>query len=594
MGFGYGHTTYHRDSGYERESGEAVKSVFTNDMVAHVWAQRSQTFGRSNNGNLYFQGDSLYSYGSHFLVAKFLPIGDSVIVLHNSDSYGTTTSGHQSDARRAASHYASYVVPELTAIDSALDTIALYGRRTKRLAKAATGTDGQLRAARAIADLCKWLESFDVTQDREVTSRGGHYYIYTVDGNHDGVAAIIDAAGLPASCIDAAQRKRASAEAKKQAVWARQERQRRDHDAKALARLSHAAFKELWPRDGSRQWEKGDSKPWEVRQGEELARNLYRLARHASGKGWKQIAAKLREMRKEYKAHFDGRNARIHQAHRDEMARDVLRWRATGERRPDAWRFDSFPAIKRRIEKSERAERAAESAALFERWRTFGNPANPHDITARRPDLSRYEKDSEEYAAIVESILAELAPFIDQARAFIEDDSIKVAPHIHYATRSDCERYLKDRPAIALALQLESDVGRVKAKREAARRFAEETERREKWLAGATNGWSGLDSDGGALTRIRDGMLETSQGASVPLDHAIKAFRFVKLCRDRGEPWQRNGRTIRVGHFQIDSIDGEGNFVAGCHRFYWPEIERIAAIAGVVNDSGDDSAIVRS
>lgn len=128
--------------------------------------------------------------------------------------------------------------------------------------------------------------------------------------------------------------------------------------------------------------------------------------------------------------------------------------------------------------------------------------------------------------------------------------------------------------------------------RRAAEAFKREAERREAWLAGSGNGHF-TDSDGGALLRIKgegdEAELETSHGARVPLAHAIKAFRFVKLIRETGGHWQRNGRMIRVGHYQLDSIDPAG-FNAGCHRINWPEIERVAKLAGVFDLPADDSA----
>ncbi|AFU86840.1 hypothetical protein Ccr32_gp320 [Caulobacter phage Ccr32] len=75
--------------------------------------------------------------------------------------------------------------------------------------------------------------------------------------------------------------------------------------------------------------------------------------------------------------------------------------------------------------------------------------------------------------------------------------------------------------------------------------------------------------------------LQTSQGAAVPWEHAVKAFRFIKLCRERGESFHRNGRVIRVGHFQVDAISPQGDMTAGCHRFAWDEIERLARAEGV-------------
>ncbi len=90
------------------------------------------------------------------------------------------------------------------------------------------------------------------------------------------------------------------------------------------------------------------------------------------------------------------------------------------------------------------------------------------------------------------------------------------------------------------------------------------------------------DANGGALLRIRGDNLETSLGATVPLSHAILAFRHMLQCRETGQSWERNGHTIRVGQFQIDLINSDGSFRAGCHAVHWPEVESAARIAGVL------------
>jgi hypothetical protein len=90
------------------------------------------------------------------------------------------------------------------------------------------------------------------------------------------------------------------------------------------------------------------------------------------------------------------------------------------------------------------------------------------------------------------------------------------------------------------------------------------------------------DGNGGALLRIRGDNLETSMGATVPLSHAIAAFQRIVACRSAGTSWHRNGSTIRVGHFQIDEINPDGSFRAGCHLINWPEVESAARAAGVL------------
>lgn len=127
------------------------------------------------------------------------------------------------------------------------------------------------------------------------------------------------------------------------------------------------------------------------------------------------------------------------------------------------------------------------------------------------------------------------------------------------------------------------------------------------WQAGESNArpYGATDEKGGALLRavnvqrdesgaITGGTLETSQGASVPLIHAIKAFRFVKLCRDAGRTWNRNGHSIRVGHYTLDSITPAGDFKAGCHSINWGQIERLARVLGVMDLPADDSALINT
>lgn len=123
-------------------------------------------------------------------------------------------------------------------------------------------------------------------------------------------------------------------------------------------------------------------------------------------------------------------------------------------------------------------------------------------------------------------------------------------------------------------------------------RYTELAAYREAWLVGDnTYNYQRLSAeDGTALLRVREGLLETSWGADVPLEHAVKAFRLVKLMHDEGREWHRNGHTLRVGHFQVDHINADGSMVAGCHRIGWQEIERIARQLGVFDVAPADTS----
>jgi hypothetical protein len=113
------------------------------------------------------------------------------------------------------------------------------------------------------------------------------------------------------------------------------------------------------------------------------------------------------------------------------------------------------------------------------------------------------------------------------------------------------------------------------------------------WKAGTSDhcpsAWA-LDARGGVVMRIKGDLLQTARGAEVPLRHAVKVFQFVKLCREKGEAWQRNGHVVRVGHFTVDSITAKGDMKAGCHYFTWESIEAAAKAAGVVDAAPSEEA----
>lgn len=160
-------------------------------------------------------------------------------------------------------------------------------------------------------------------------------------------------------------------------------------------------------------------------------------------------------------------------------------------------------------------------------------------------------------------------------------------------------------PAICLERDLETieaaqnTPSRIASRAKAARLEAErqrlaalgKAEKIAAWYAGEPVSVYFDAACGGAALRIVGDTLQTSHGADVPLAHAVKAFRFIKLVRERAEGWQHNGHSLRVGHFTVDSIAPDGSFRAGCHDIRWPEIERVAILAGVFHEKADDAAL---
>jgi hypothetical protein len=111
-------------------------------------------------------------------------------------------------------------------------------------------------------------------------------------------------------------------------------------------------------------------------------------------------------------------------------------------------------------------------------------------------------------------------------------------------------------------------------RRQQEREKAQET--LQKWLAGEAVSLPYWLFDEVYL-RVKNDVVETSKGASVPLSHAIRLLPHIRS----GKAFLRNGTTLRVGHFQVDAIDEAGNLTAGCHRISRQELDRIAQQLGL-------------
>lgn len=257
----------------------------------------------------------------------------------------------------------------------------------------------------------------------------------------------------------------------------------------------------------------------------EQSARLFRAQREATGRGWTRIAAAVKERRAIVRA----------------ALRDLVEAQAAARRRGDKLR--AVRGLRHAIE------------------------------SARKPGMKAAE------AARAFRDLAQCATAMNQAcGAMLSPATLGRLSGLHNA-------------ATEAATQ-------AAAKAEAAR-MAAQAEYRAAWLAGSKErppySVGRLScATGGALLRAVDvtrdesgqitgGTLETSHGAQVPLAHALRVFAFLKLCRARGEAWQRNGARLRVGHFQVDSVAVNGDFVAGCHRITWAEVARLSEALGVAD-----------
>jgi hypothetical protein len=78
------------------------RKVFPTAEIPHLWFHQTQSDARSQ-GNIFFDGDTIYSYGTHFPIACHVKSksGRKTAVLFTTRRYSVTTSGHCSAVRGA-------------------------------------------------------------------------------------------------------------------------------------------------------------------------------------------------------------------------------------------------------------------------------------------------------------------------------------------------------------------------------------------------------------------------------------------------------------------------------------------------------------
>lgn len=521
MGFGYGQTTYWSDSA-SKPDGTRARKVYDASMVAHIWNAQSQDFARTSNGNFAFRGDTLYSYGTRWIVAKLF----NGAALINGEKVSVTTSSHESDAWHASSNRPRFDLPGFPdSLANRLDEISdAMGRGDKARAREIT---------RRVLDGDEWLGAMQShrIEPQEYANRWSK-----PDGRPDNRetlgAFLARYVGLRAAVATSGAAKLVRQRERKAAEEARKENARFIRDAIAAADMPDSEWREKISLRDATEW---NGKRFLLDRASDLRR--YRLKAGLSEKRRRKLWERekgLRAVAADFSRLWGIAHKRSRLASLVRYARQMSNVEPRGDGTPFAeWSSNTWRTI--RDNASELAQCAMLPAATRERLAVISEAAKGEALAAEQREFDRREQERKER----------------------EENRI----------------------------------------REAAEREARIIEHRRAWLAGeAMEGGFSLGSyfqreDGTPYLRVYGDELQTSWGATVPLGHAVKVFRFVKLCRERGESWHRNGKTIRVGHFQVDAIEPSGDFVAGCHRFAWDEIERVALMAGVASESASAEAL---
>lgn len=93
-----------------------MQKVFANQPLFHHWAHNPMDDIRNSGGSLFTQDGILYSYGTHYKMAKqyHRPFdGAAIVTLFNEDTYSPTTGKQRGQAMSACSHHVVWLVPDV-------------------------------------------------------------------------------------------------------------------------------------------------------------------------------------------------------------------------------------------------------------------------------------------------------------------------------------------------------------------------------------------------------------------------------------------------------------------------------------------------
>jgi hypothetical protein len=75
--------------------------------------------------------------------------------------------------------------------------------------------------------------------------------------------------------------------------------------------------------------------------------------------------------------------------------------------------------------------------------------------------------------------------------------------------------------------------------------------------------------------RIKDDVIETSRGAKIPLEHAVKFWSLINSWHQKGITYTKNNHSIHLGNYAVNRFENDV-LTVGCHQIPYSEIQNIA------------------
>jgi len=94
-----------------------TRTVHPPAMVAYLWANKAQDYGRNPGNSLWFRGNVIYSYGLHFPIARHIARNGRSAVLLSTRGYSKTTESHKRLTEDACRHLTVFHVVDVVDFD---------------------------------------------------------------------------------------------------------------------------------------------------------------------------------------------------------------------------------------------------------------------------------------------------------------------------------------------------------------------------------------------------------------------------------------------------------------------------------------------
>jgi len=118
-----------------------MKKVHKPAMVARLWADQSQKSAKTATGTFFFEGDTIYSYGNHFPIARHVKTKRGHVILLTLNAYSKTTARHVALVRDVCFQFNVFQVYDIEAKPGAL--FKEYRKRVKNMIDADAKAKGR-------------------------------------------------------------------------------------------------------------------------------------------------------------------------------------------------------------------------------------------------------------------------------------------------------------------------------------------------------------------------------------------------------------------------------------------------------------------